>query len=140
MKKEEIRKEFFKLRIKHHSYNQCRKILKAKFEYDVTTRTLRRWTKRLNESDWDLRGLSTRPKTIYTKITPKTETRVVKLRRDLGWGEKRIADYVDIGHWAVNKILNKHKLLNPNPRRKKRIKLHSMAKKTPQFSLANGYI
>jgi hypothetical protein len=30
MKKELIRKEFFKLKLKGHSYNQCRIILKAK--------------------------------------------------------------------------------------------------------------
>jgi hypothetical protein len=46
MKKEEIRKEFFKLRIKGHSYSQCRKILLASFGYDVNIRTLKRWTKK----------------------------------------------------------------------------------------------
>ena len=58
MKKEEIRKEFFKLRIKHHSYRQCRKILRAKYEYEITIRTLKRWTKRLNEGNWDLKDSS----------------------------------------------------------------------------------
>jgi hypothetical protein len=51
MKKEEIRKEFFKLRVRHHSYNQCRKILLAQFGFDISKRTLQRWNKRLNETD-----------------------------------------------------------------------------------------
>ena len=51
MKKEEIRKEYFKLRIKGHTNNQCRIILKAKYEYKVNIRTLRRWTKKLNETE-----------------------------------------------------------------------------------------
>lgn len=131
MKKEEIRKEFFKLRTRHHSYNQCRKILKAKYGYEVTLRTLQRWTKRLNESEWDLQDKSRRPKTIHTKITEEIENKTIRLRNKLGWGENRIADYVDVGHWAVNKILNKHNLLKPNPRRKKRIKYIRFQRKNP---------
>ena len=93
MEKEQIRKEFFKLRIKHHSYNQCRKILKAKFGYGVTLRTLYRWNKKLNETDWDLRDSSTAPKTIYRKITPKIENKILKIRSKTGWGQESIAEY-----------------------------------------------
>jgi len=131
MKKEEIRKEFFKLKIKNHSYAQCRKILHAQFGYEVTVRTLQRWNERLNKTNWNLVDKSKRPKTIHYKITPETESKVVRLRNKLGWGEKRIADYVDVGHWAVNKILNKHRLLNPNPRRKKRLKYIRWQRKHP---------
>jgi transposase InsO family protein len=131
MEKEEIRKEFFKLRVKHHSYNQCKKILRAKFDYRITTRTLRRWAKRLKETEWDLMDISTRPKTTHKKITEEIERKVIKLRNELGWGEKRIADYVAVGHWAVNKILNRHNLLKPNPRRKKRIKYIRFQRKHP---------
>ena len=60
MKKEEIRKEYFKLRIKGHTNNQCRKILFAKFNYEINIRTLRRWTKKLNETEWDLKDNSKR--------------------------------------------------------------------------------
>lgn len=49
MKKEETRKEYFKLRIKGHTNNQCRKILKAKYNFDINIRTLRRWTERLSK-------------------------------------------------------------------------------------------
>tara|TARA_B100000315_G_C14486911_1_gene545615 strand:- start:23 stop:859 length:837 start_codon:yes stop_codon:yes gene_type:complete len=131
MKKEEVRKEFFKLRVRRHSYNQCRKILNAKFEYKVTIRTLQRWSRKLEKGDWDLTDRSTRPKTIYGKITFEIESKVLRLRKELGWGENRIADYVDVGHWAVNKILNKHKLCNPNPHRKKRIKYIRWQRKHP---------
>jgi transposase len=131
MKKEEIRKEYFKLRVKGHTNNQCRKILRAKHDYEVTRRTLRRWTKCLNETEWDLRDKSRRPKTIYKKITPEIENKILKLRSNLGWGENRIADYVDLSHTAVNKILNRHNLLKPNPRRKKRIKYVRWQRKHP---------
>ncbi|MBD3253322.1 hypothetical protein GF386_06315, partial [Candidatus Pacearchaeota archaeon] len=61
MEKRDIRKEFFKLRIKHHSYNQCKRILKAMFGYEVTSRTLQRWEERLRKTEWDLEDYSRRP-------------------------------------------------------------------------------
>ena len=54
MKKEKLRKEFFRLKFKGHSYNQCKKILQAKYGYEVTIRTLQRWMNRLNTNEWDL--------------------------------------------------------------------------------------
>ena len=122
MKKEDIRKEFFKLRVKHHSYNQCKKIIQAQLGYKVTLRTLYRWNKKLNEGNWDLCDKSKRPKTIHTKITKTTEEKIVKIRNKTGWGQERIADYVDVSHWSVNKILNKHNLTSPSQRKKKRNK------------------
>ena len=122
MKEEEIRKEFFKLRIKHHSYNQCRKILLAQFEFEVSKRTLQRWTKLLNETEWNLKDKSTKPKNINYKITPEIEKRVLDIRSKTGFGQEKIKNYVRISSWSINKILNKHRLTNPNPRRKKRIK------------------
>jgi len=120
MKKEEIRKEFFKLRIKHHSYNQCKKILKAKYDFNVTLRTLYRWNKRLNDTEWDLRDNSRAPKTIYLKITPQVENKILRIRHKTGWGQERIAEEVEVSHWSVNKILNKHNLTQPSKRKKKR--------------------
>jgi len=90
MKKEEIRKEFFKLRIKHHSYNQCRKILKAKFNFKITKRTLQRWNKRHNETEWDFKDKSSRPKNIKTKITQDDELKIIKIKKKTGWGERKI--------------------------------------------------
>ncbi len=122
MKKQEIRKEYLKLRIKGHTNNQCRKILLAQYGYEFNIRTPRRGTNRLNNSEWDLNDKSTRPKTITKKITSENESRVIEIKKRTGWGEDKIKDFVKLGHTSVNKILNKHNLTNPNPRRKKRIK------------------
>ena len=122
MKKEEIRKEFFKLKIKGHTNNQCRKIIFAQFDYEVAVRTLRRWTNKLNKTEWDLRDNSKRPKTIHYKITSEIEEKIILIREKTGWGENKIADFVEVSSWSVNKILRKNKLTNPNPNRKKRIK------------------
>jgi len=122
MDKSDIRKEFFKLKIKGHINSQCRKILLAQFGYEVTVRTLRRWSSRLNKTGWDLCDMSRRPKNINYKITPEIEEKVISIRKQTGWGEEKIADFIDLGHTTINKILNKHNLTNPNPNRKKRLK------------------
>lgn len=122
MKKEEIRKEFFKLRVKHHSFNQCRKIIQAQLGYSVALRTLYRWNKKLNKGNWDLSDESRSPKTIHKKITTDIEKKVLAIRNKTGRGQERIADYVSVSHWSVNKILNKHNLTSPSKRKKKRNK------------------
>lgn len=138
MKKEDIRKEFFKLRIKRHSINQCRKILLVQFGYEVCKRTLQRWNRKLNSEEWDLSDKSKRPKTIHYKITPEIEEKIISIKKRTGWGERKIKDFVDVSHWAVNKILNKHHLTNPNPNRKKKDKVCQMAEKTSKFAVADG--
>lgn len=122
MKKEEIRKEFFKLRIRGHSYSQCNKILLAKFGYEVTSRTLQRWNERLNKTEWDLNDKSRRPKRIHYQITSQMEEQIVQIKKQTGWGAEKIEDIVNVGHTSINKILNKFGLTKPNENRRKRIK------------------
>lgn len=119
MKKELVRKEFFKLKQKGRSYSQCNKILYGKFKYEVNPRTLQRWMNRLdNIDDWDLKDKSRKPKTIHKKITQETEEKVISIRNKTGWGENKIADFVDVSSWSVNKILKKHKLTALTKRKK----------------------
>ena len=123
MKKEEIRKEYFKLRIKGHTNNQCRKIILAQFGYEINIRTLRRWTQKINQSEWNLKDKSKRPKTIHYKITDEIERKIINLRNKTGFGEHKIVNYFpDISHATIYKVLKKNNLTIPNPNRKKRIK------------------
>ena len=122
MKKEIIRREFFKLHNKGHSINQCRKIILAQFCYEVSKRTLQRWNKKLYETEWDYGDFSRRPKKIHYKITSETKEKVLFIRNKTGWGENKIADFVDVSSWSVNKILKQNKCLKFNAKRKKRIK------------------
>ena len=129
MKKEKIRLEYFKLRNKGHSYSQCKVILKAKFEYDVSRKTLIRWSKRLATNEWDLKDKSRRPKKIYYKITPEIESKVIQLRNKTGYGAKKLSTYVDISHESVNRILIKKRLTDPPKRRRNRKKYISWQRK-----------
>jgi len=123
MKKEEIRKIFFKLKLKGHSYNQCRKILIVKYNFEITNRTLKRWMCKLNECDnWDLKDRSRKPKTVHKKITKELENKIIFIRNKTGFGSEKIENFVDLSHTSINKILNKHNLTEPSKRKKKRIK------------------
>ena len=131
MKKEEIRKEFFKLHNQSHSLNQCRKIILAQFGFEVSKRTLQRWNKLLLENGWDLKDKSTRPKTIHAKINSEIENKVVMIRNKTGWGEHKIGDFVNISHSSIYKILRKNKLTKPSLKKKKRIKYIRWQRKHP---------
>jgi len=124
MKKELIRKEFFKLKAKGHSYSQCKIILKAEHDYEVSVRTLKRWINRLDNCDnWNLGDGSRRPKTIHYKITQEIEERVIKIRNKTGWGASKIGFYFsEISETSIRRILKKYKLTRPTKRKKKRIK------------------
>ncbi|MEK6947318.1 MAG: DDE-type integrase/transposase/recombinase [Nanoarchaeota archaeon] len=113
MKKEEIRKEFFKLKNKGFSYSQCKRILKAQFEYEVAIRTLKRWNHRLEFQSWDLLDKSRRPKRVHTKVTKEIESDVIKLRKNTGWGCNKLKTQLpnmDISARTINFILNKNNL------------------------------
>ena len=99
MKKEEIRKIFFKLKLRGHSYNQCRKILIVKYNFEVTNRTLKRWMYKLdNSKNWNLGDESRRPKTIHKKITKEIEEKVISIRNKTGFGAEKIENFVNISH------------------------------------------
>lgn len=131
MKKEDIRKEYFKLRIKGHTNNQCRKILFAQFSYEVNIRTLRRWTNRLNCSNWDLTDKSRKPRTICRKVTEEIEEKIISIKSKTGWGAEKIEEIIPLSHTTINKILRKHKLVDSPKRIKKRIKYIRFQRKHP---------
>ncbi len=117
MKKEEIRREFFKLKNKGFSYNQCRRILKAKYGFEITIRTLKRWIKRLDSGNWNLLDQSKRPHTIHKKVNDEVEKEVVSFRGKTGWGSEKMAlhlKHIGISPRTMDKILCKHNLLRDN--------------------------
>lgn len=123
MKKEEIRKEFFKLRIQSNSYSQCRKIIFAKFSYEVAIRTLKRWNKRLETNEWDLKDESKRPKTIHYKVNPDIEKRIISIRNKTGWSADKIKPRIEeVSISTIKRVISKNNLCRPSTRKRKRIK------------------
>ena len=138
MEKEEVRKEFFKLKNKGHSYAQCRKMILAQFSYKVTARTLQRWERKLRTTEWDLMDESKRPKTIHRLITPKIEEKIISIRNQTGFGERKITHYVNLGHSSVYKILSKHFLTKPIENKRKRIKYIRWQREHPNSLWQDG--
>jgi transposase InsO family protein len=125
MKKEEVRKEFFKLKNKGFSYSKCEHIIKAQFEYGVSIRTLKRWEKRLDRGDWDLTDSSTRPNMIHYKINSKIEKEVIELRKKTGWGQQKLYPYLkhlNISERSIKRILKKNNLCKETKIKGRRVK------------------
>jgi len=122
MQKCEIRKEFFKLKIRGFSYSQCKKILKGRFDYNINKRTLQRWVKRLDSGNWDLLDKSRKPHKIHTKITKDIEEKVISLRNKTGFGCKKLVLYLSelgISARSIHTILKKYKLCKKSKTRGK---------------------
>src|SRR3989339_964449 len=100
MQKEFIRREFFKLKNEGFSYAKCRTIIRARFEHEISVRTLKRWIKRLDVGGWDLRDCSRRPHRISYKITPAIEQEVISLREQTGWGQEKL--YLILRHIGIS--------------------------------------
>src|SRR3989344_864272 len=113
MRKEEIRKEFFKLRFRGFAYSKCKILLQSQYDYLVSTRTLKRWTALLNKGTWDLCDASRKPQTLYRKVTAEMIAGVVALRRQCGWGQDKIKQhlsYLPISATTIKRIIKEHGL------------------------------
>jgi transposase InsO family protein len=96
--------------------------LKGRYGYGVTTRTLKRWIKKLDEGDWDLQDKSRRPYRIHFKQTDELRREVIALREKTGWGENKLSLYFPLSHTTINKILNDHNLCRDMKNKGKRKK------------------
>lgn len=125
MKKEIIRKEFFKLRIKQYSYSKCKTQLKEAYGFSTSIRTLKRWQKRFSKEDWNLIDNSRKPKTIHYKITEEAKKEIISLRKQTGWGAKRlkkILSHLELSHITINNIIKEKGLTRKEGNRAQRAK------------------
>jgi transposase InsO family protein len=90
MKKEIIRREAIKLKISNRTYKEVIQNLKERFDYSITERTLINWMKRFNQTDWDFKDKSQRPKTIHKKFTEKDKLLVVEQRKKQGYSSQKL--------------------------------------------------
>lgn len=96
MKREELRREFFKLRNKGFSYAKCEILIGSQFDSHVSVRTLKRWSKRFECTLWDLCDLSRRPHIIHNKVTPQIVSEICSLRQKTGWGQDKIKQHSNL--------------------------------------------
>src|SRR3989344_1162990 len=89
MKKPIIRREFFKLKIHGRSYKECQEELENRFGKRFTIRTLKRWQKRLNETEWDLNDIPQIPNKLPIKFSEEEKEIVERIRKNFGYGPKK---------------------------------------------------
>jgi len=90
MKKEVIRREAIKYKLKGKTYKEAIEFLKERFDYSVTKMTLIRWMKRLNEDDnWDLKDTSQKPSKLPIKFSKQDKEEVSRIRKKFGYGPKK---------------------------------------------------
>lgn len=113
MEKVFLRREFLKLKNKGFSYADCKRILRAQFEFQVSIKTLKRWFRRFMIGNWDFCDASRRPHTIHRKITLAVEEEVLRLRKQTGWGSEKLRQelsHLNISESSIDKILSAHAL------------------------------
>lgn len=134
MKKEEVRREFFKLKNKGFSYETCKRLLQSTEEYSVSTRTLKRWINRFDEGIWDLKDRSRKPKKMHYKITSSVIEEVIRLRKKTGWGHQKLYPYLThlgISEMSIKRILKKNGLCRETKTKGKRVKWVRWQRKNP---------
>ena len=89
MKKEIIRREAIKYKLKGNTYKQVIDFLKERFDYSVTKMTLIRWMKRVQETEWDLRDTSQKPSKLPIKFSKREKEIVTRIRKRFGYGPKK---------------------------------------------------
>lgn len=90
MKKEIVRREFLKLKIKGFSFSECQRKLKDNLEEDFSIITLKRWWKRFNGGKWNLKDKSTKPDKIYYKFSKKEKQEAIAIRKKTRYSAKQI--------------------------------------------------
>lgn len=89
MNKPVIRREFFKLKLKDKSYKKCQEEIEIRFGKRFEIRTLKRWQKRLNETDWDLNDIPQIPNKLPTKFSDEEKKSISEIRMRFGYGPKK---------------------------------------------------
>lgn len=89
MKKPIIRREFFKLRLSGKSYKECNEEIGRRFEKKFSIRTLKRWQKRLDKTDWDLNDNPQIPDKLPIKFSEEEKKVVSRIRKNFGYGPKK---------------------------------------------------
>ena len=90
MKKDVIRREAIKLRYKGKTYPAISLILEERYQYKVSSRTLRRWNDIFQNTNWNFKDKSKRPHTVFYKFSFEYKQEAIKIRKLTGWDAKRI--------------------------------------------------
>lgn len=132
MKKEIARREFLKLKVNGYSYAECQIILEKMYGFDVSLVTLKRWWKRFNLGDWNLRDNSTRPKTIQYTYTVEDLEEVIALRKRIGYSAYQLKQIgISMSESMIKRIIKAVHLSRGNKMEGTRLKWVRFERDTP---------
>jgi transposase len=123
---------------KEYLYNRRRRMVesylsgssydKVAHDYSTNRKTVMKWVERYKKYGWEgLKDLSRRPLSSPNKTDKAIEKEIVDLRRDTGFGAKRLKMEFGLstGHNAIHRIIKEHGLINKH-REKKKYKRNSL--------------
>ena len=104
-----------------HTWQECGSLRETARRLAISRNTVRKWVRRyLKEGEAGLYDLSRRPKRSPRRTPREVEEQVLELRRERGWGRKRISHALGIPEGTVRHILRRHLPEGERRRRKKR--------------------
>ena len=124
MKKEDLRREFFKLKNNGFSYAKCKILIGSQFDCYVSIRTLKRWVARLDSHAWDLQDESRKPIRLHRKVTPELVNQIRSIRIKTGWGQDKIKQQysLPVSATTIKRIIKSEGLARQVKHRGKRVK------------------
>ncbi len=136
MKKDEIRRESIKLRFKFKSYTKIQRILKEKYNYQVSRKTIKRWYKKFNQGDWNLKDNSTAPLNINYKFSREELEEVVLMRLSKGYSAYQIKEKLKrkdifMSESTIKRVISICKLSRGNKMEGQRLKWLKFERDTP---------
>jgi len=136
MKRELARKEFLKFKLHGYSHEECRIILERLYGFDVSIITLKRWWKRFNLGDWNLRDSSQRPHKIHYKLSAEDVNEVIGLRKTLGYSAYQLKPLLEekgicISESMIKRIIKEVHLSRGNKMEGMRLKWVRFERDTP---------
>lgn len=90
LKREILRREAIKFKLQNKTHKEVIDFIKQRFDKSIGLRTLKRWMKRFNETNWDFRDISQRPKTLHYKFTKEHKKEVILCRKKQGYSANKL--------------------------------------------------
>ena len=136
LRKDEIRRTAIKLRFKFKSYVRIQRILNAKYNYQVSRKTIKRWYKKFNQGNWNLKDSSTAPYNLNYKFSREELEEAVLVRLSKGYSAYQIKEKLKkkdicISESTIKRVISICKLSRGNKMEGQRLKWLKFERDTP---------
>ena len=136
LRKDEIRRAAIKLRFKFKSYAKIQRLLIENHNYEVSRKTIKRWYKRFNKGNWNLKDNSTIPPNISYKFSKEELEEAVLIRLSKGYSAYQIKAKLNqhdifMSESTIKRVISACKLSRGNKMEGQRLKWLKFERDTP---------